>query len=129
MQTLVEGYFYFHFDFSKALSKCKCSLLLFLFRLGNLENIEEASEHMAVWGAREVMEENLSHEFLRQYPNPYFLHVYRITISENTSCLSPFLNPQLTVPFIFPFYLAFPFLSMKYLLPFCSLSAFRLPAY
>ena len=49
------------------------------------------------------MEENLSHELLRQDPNPNLLHVYGITTSENTSYLPPFLNPQLNVPFIFPF--------------------------
>lgn len=79
-------------------------LLFFLFRLGNLENIEEASEHTAVWGAREIMEENLSHEAVASIPKyPNFLHVCRIAISQNTSCLSPFLNPQLLIPFILPF--------------------------
>ena len=65
---------------------------------------------------RKVMEENLSHELLRQDPNPNFLHVYRITTSENTSCLPPFLNPRLNVPFIFPFpcCLSFPLCEMYF---------------
>lgn len=62
------------------------------------------------------MEENLSHELLRQDPNPNFLHVYRITTSENTPYLPPFLNPQLSVPFIFPFLccLSFPLCEMYF---------------
>ena len=103
-------------------------LLLFLFRLGSLENIVEASEHMVVWGARKVMEENLSHELLRQYPHLYFLRVYRITVSENTSCPSPFLSPEWVVPFLSSFYLN-SLLFVKHILPFCLLSALRLPAY
>ena len=65
---------------------------------------------------RKVMEENLSHELLRQDLNPNFLHVYRITTSENTSCLPPFLNPWLNVPFIFPFlcFLSFPLCEMYF---------------
>ena len=65
---------------------------------------------------RKVMEENLSHELLRQDPNPNFLHVYRISTSENTSCLPPFLNPWLIVPFIFPFLccLSFPLCEMYF---------------
>ena len=65
---------------------------------------------------RKVMEENLSHELLRQDPNPNFLHVYRISTSENTSCLPPFLNPWLNVPFIFPFLccLSFPLCEMYF---------------
>lgn len=47
-------------------------LLLFLFRLQSVENTEEASEHAAVWGTREVRGENLSHEPLRQYQVPIF---------------------------------------------------------
>lgn len=79
-------------------------MLLFFFRLGSLENTEGASEQRAAVGTtRKVMEENLSHELLRQDPNPNFLHVYGITTSENTSYLPPFLNPQLNVPFMFPF--------------------------
>lgn len=46
------------------------SQLLFLFRLWILENIKEASEHRAVWGTGDIMEENLSHETLRQYQVP-----------------------------------------------------------
>lgn len=62
------------------------------------------------------MEENLSHMLLCQDQNPNFLHVYRITTSENTSCLPPFLNPHLNVPFIFPFLcrLSFPLCEMHF---------------
>lgn len=71
---------------------------------------------MAVLGSGEVMEENVSHEIIASVPNPYFPHVYRITTSETTSCLSPFLYPQLIVPFICPFFkkigLSFPLCEM-----------------
>lgn len=77
-------------------------LLLFLFRLGSLENTAEASEHVAVWGAREVMEEEVSHELLRQYPNLYFLHVNKITVAENTLFFT-FSQSTVNRSFYFPF--------------------------
>lgn len=90
-------------------------VLLFLFRLEILKNIEEAEEHKSVWGTGKVMEENMSHELLRQNPNPSSVFVYN-HFSEYF--VSPTFHPVHGNLFLLLLFFIWPFLCALWNVPF-----------